>query len=453
MDPLPKIARDRLRANPPSEHPDADLLTAFAEQSLTERERSEIADHLARCAECREVVAVAVPEFEPAFADAAVAAVHARTVSAPPIISAAKMSATKRTTWLRSPVLRWSALAACVIVVGAAVLNYRKSSRETARYYSETSPEANAERAMKQEQAKNAPVEEKLQQSVELDAFKTESRPKSQPPVLTDKALAGKRASAKSGGTAGKLNAPGRFDQVVVSKTDPAQSESVMVEAAPIAPGTQSAEVANAAPAASREMTAAPPPTVPERVQGAKDETVGASAAKENVEVAGGAAVVESQTAGYAQKRKLRSEKEDGNMKASVAKPSARFSARIADAAASEGLVGQRKAKWSLSNEGLPQRSFDSGETWEKVPVENASGFRALSVVAQDVWVGGQAGLLFHSTDNGLHWTRVVPSVGGVPLQADISRIEFTDALHGRVSAADGANWTTSDGGKTWQKH
>src|SRR5512143_3559963 len=126
MDPLPKIARDRLRANPPSEHPDADLLTAFAEQSLTERERSEIADHLARCAECREVMALAVPEFEPAFADAAVAAVHARTVIAPPIISAAKMSATKRTTWLRSPVLRWGALAACVVVVGAAVLNYRK---------------------------------------------------------------------------------------------------------------------------------------------------------------------------------------------------------------------------------------------------------------------------------------------------------------------------------------
>jgi hypothetical protein len=453
MDPLPKIARERLRANPPTEHPDADLLTAFAEQSLTERERSEIADHLARCAECREVVAVAVPEFEPTFADAAVAAGHARAASAPPLMSAPKMAATKRTPWLRSPVLRWGALAACVVVVGAAVLNYRKSSREITPYYSGASRDANAGLAVQQEQAKSAPAEEELQKSIELDALRTEPKPKAQPPVLADKALAGKMASAKSGGTAGTLNARGRFDEMVVSKRVPTQSESVTVEAAPIAPGTQSAEVANEAPAASREMAAARPPTAQQRAQGAKDETVGGSAAKETVEVAGGAAAVESQTAGYQQKRKLRSEKEDGNMKASVAQPTHVFAARIADAAASEGLVGQRNAKWSLSNEGLPQRSFDSGGTWEKVPVEHASGFRALSVVAQDVWVGGAAGLLYHSGDNGLHWTRVVPSVDGVRLQADISHIEFTDALHGRVTAADGANWATSDGGKTWQRN
>lgn len=43
----------------PDDHPDAGLLTAFAESTLPLRERQEVLDHLARCAECREVLAVA----------------------------------------------------------------------------------------------------------------------------------------------------------------------------------------------------------------------------------------------------------------------------------------------------------------------------------------------------------------------------------------------------------
>ncbi len=444
MDLLPKSARDRLRANPPAEHPDADLLTAFAERSLSERERLQIADHLARCAECRQVVAVAVPEFEPAFVDPATAAVHARVAGVPlPVPAAAKMSTAKRTTWLRSPVLRWSALAACIVVVGAAVLNYRKSSRMES-YAPAASRDADAEVMAKQEKTEHAP---ELREYAKLDDLKAESKPKvQQPPGLADKA-----ASSKSGRAAAKLEGRGRFDQMAGSKKAP-QSEMVTVETGRNAPVTQSATSANEAPAASRERAAAPPPVPAERAQGTKDEIVGGSAGKQSLEVSAAAAPVESQTAGYLQKGKLGSEKEN-NMKAAVARPSPDFANRIAEAAANEGLVGQRPAKWSLTNEGLPQRSFDSGATWEEIAVDHSGGFRALSVVGQDVWVGGATGLLYHSADSGLHWIRVVPSAGGGQLQADISRIEFTDALHGRVTTADGANWTTSDGGKTWQKN
>ena len=62
----PKIALARLKANPqpsgnapgalPSgSHPDANLLAAFVEKSLTERERLQVLEHLAACADCREV--------------------------------------------------------------------------------------------------------------------------------------------------------------------------------------------------------------------------------------------------------------------------------------------------------------------------------------------------------------------------------------------------------------
>ena len=50
MQNVPKTVRDRLQAAPPPvNHPDADLLTAFAERSLPHRERTVVLEHLARC--------------------------------------------------------------------------------------------------------------------------------------------------------------------------------------------------------------------------------------------------------------------------------------------------------------------------------------------------------------------------------------------------------------------
>src|SRR5215831_7855241 len=107
MSEVPKIVRQRLGSAAASAHPDADLLTAFAEQSLTDRERGQVLAHLSQCIDCREVVSLAMPEIE----TLAVAA-NPRTSS-----------------WMKWPVLRWSALAACVVVVAAVGLNWRNQSR------------------------------------------------------------------------------------------------------------------------------------------------------------------------------------------------------------------------------------------------------------------------------------------------------------------------------------
>jgi len=63
-----KIIRSRLgqQAVPqPDGHPDPDLLAAFAESSLLERERTELLAHLANCTDCREYLAVAFSTPEP----------------------------------------------------------------------------------------------------------------------------------------------------------------------------------------------------------------------------------------------------------------------------------------------------------------------------------------------------------------------------------------------------
>src|SRR5579864_6951574 len=106
MSELPKIVRARLKAEPSGDHPDPNLLAAFAEQALPDRERAPVLLHLARCADCRDALALAVPPAESA-ADALDTTRHVRV--------------------FRWSVLRWGAVAACVVIVGSAVLMKRDS--------------------------------------------------------------------------------------------------------------------------------------------------------------------------------------------------------------------------------------------------------------------------------------------------------------------------------------
>jgi hypothetical protein len=104
MTDVPKIVVSRLagpgsQVGRPDSHPDANLLTAFAEQALGDVDRQQVLEHLTQCGECREIVWLAVPPVEAAN-------VVPERVSAP---------------WLSWPVLRWGAAVACVVVVGAAV--------------------------------------------------------------------------------------------------------------------------------------------------------------------------------------------------------------------------------------------------------------------------------------------------------------------------------------------
>jgi len=109
-------------------------------------------------------------------------------------------------------------------------------------------------------------------------------------------------------------------------------------------------------------------------------------------------------------------------------------------------------SRWTISADGQLQHSVDSGKTWQPVTVADRATFRALSANGPDVWVGGSAGLLYHSADAGGHWTQVKPTATGVPLTADIAAIEFTDSQHGKVTTTTGEAWRTTDAGQTWQK-
>jgi hypothetical protein len=104
-----RIVRERLRGQVTAgEHPDANLLSAFAERTLTEQERAQVLDHLSRCADCRQVVTLsAPPEVE-----------EERRVAAAVV---GRASATASRSWWRSPIVHWGALTAAALVVLIAV--------------------------------------------------------------------------------------------------------------------------------------------------------------------------------------------------------------------------------------------------------------------------------------------------------------------------------------------
>jgi photosystem II stability/assembly factor-like uncharacterized protein len=120
---------------------------------------------------------------------------------------------------------------------------------------------------------------------------------------------------------------------------------------------------------------------------------------------------------------------------------------------AKRSRVDHNAARWTLSAEGLLQRSFDSGKTWQTIPVASNVVFRALAANDSDIWVGGAAGALYHSSNAGQHWVQINPMADGKPLAADIVTVEFDDTQHGKLTTSDHEIWTTSNAGDTWQKH
>lgn len=109
MQNVPKIVRDRLQTAPPAvNHPDADVLTALAERSLPDRERTVVLEHLARCGDCREIVALALPEIE----------------SVPTTVGPSPSG------WFTWPVLRWGFVAAGVVAIASVgVLQFQRRAQ------------------------------------------------------------------------------------------------------------------------------------------------------------------------------------------------------------------------------------------------------------------------------------------------------------------------------------
>lgn len=437
MSDVPKIVHDRLRAGAAGgAHPDADVLTAFAEQALSGTEREDLVRHLSRCVDCREAVALSIPPME------AVAPPKADREGVPQ----AETTGGGLRAWFAWPNLRWAAMAAAGVVV-ASVLVLRPG---------------------KQQQS----MVDTVNQRAERIASSTDASAKPATPLAD-------RAVAPVAGTPAKpdksLARESRASRMIAPQPLRAQSQDATNSAAQFADKKRadSFESTRDLSLESGKLTPQAPAARAANVCGGivaseqPEQMIGSS--RETVVVDGQAEVVQSapteerltahnEITPPIEKAKPAA-KEEAQLKAQVQdsetqnKPAAAYSK--SDTAF--GLQKQRSkqfkdvaAQWSLA-QGKLQRSVDAGATWQ-IALQLQHPLLSFGVRGSDVWAGGQGGTLFHSTDSGSTWTMVQPSTKSEPLNSDIVAIEVRSPAEIVLSTSNNESWTTVDAGKTWDK-
>jgi hypothetical protein len=423
MEQLPKIVTQRLQATSKAgPHPDPNLLTALVEKSLAERERVQVLEHIAQCANCRDIVALSLPEIE-----------------------MARATAPTKSGWLSWRVLRWGAAAACVVVVGAAVSLHKQARMApgTPRIAAALEQKAAAPPTMASP-AVPAPAESERDLYVLRDA---EKKPGASPAPIS---AAQQPARAKGDVTAA---APALSKQLGA----PAFANSRAVSAASVPTRADN----RPSPAPASQMAAAPPSAAKSGELDTKE-----TAQTEQVTVA--APTASDQLADKVAPTLEVAQSTTGKAKDASQKATAPAAGMVGGAmtanrkmAVSESARNELNSsyaanlvlpRWTLSSDGSLQRSLDAGETWQAISVPGNVTFRALAAVGTEIWVGGAKGAFYHSSDAGEHWMQVKPVADGKPLTADIIGVEFTDARHGKLTTAASETWTTTDAGQTWSK-
>lgn len=471
MQNVPKIVVNRMKATKAAvNHPDADVLTAFAERSLPEVERAIVLEHLARCGDCRDVMILAAPE----------------TVA----VETAADPLPRR--WIAWPTVRWAFVAAgTVAIISLGMVQYQH--RQTAQMATKHSVALQASQTEAQNQATPLPstpaagaanstspetVANTLTEApVRGGVPRLQAREKA-PELKASKAAPGNLGPMAKGFTAGpkvseqwqqksfSAGLPARTAQPTAPiagqqadassslnlRSAPAQ-ETVAISGAEVALNTQSQDLE----ARVEDKPVAPPP--------ATDEVVGK--AKPAVKEAGGVAPLQAMVSSTPQE--MYGGQKDG--------ASGRNINPLAPTDSSTTF------RWTVDPNGGLERSVDRGNTWQGVDVNGGASagargqqlaaksapskkesaenkkmpaampvFRSVAAMGDEVWAGGSAGALYHSSDGGNHWMRVIPSNGDAVLSGDVVALEFADAQHGKVTTSTPEVWITSDAGRTWQK-
>ncbi len=454
---LPKIAVARLKANPDTprssggpegkagfeggHHPDANLLAAFAEKTLTEKERTRVLHHLAQCAECREVAAFALPAEEAATETTRVPAGRS---------------------WSPWLVLRWGAMAAVLGILTVVVMRHPDMWNRQPEISQVMHPPAPAGGGTNAPQIVPAPplpstslesAQAKAQGQVQESAGQMAAINRA-PEQRRELALSDHAAHAQAG-------------QQIVTRAS--SQPSTMVTAEKIPNVNAEREGSKEKDVLTAEAKIAPPPTpAPATVTTAPSadatKASGQSAAglttmhgvNQNVAVTatGGGGFGGGGGGG------------GGGVSAPAAKPAAPVTARAsvqmtaqapmaplrANRTDIESGAPQPSALWSVSSNGKVQHSVDRGKTFEQVHVARSIKFRAIAAFGNDVWAGGAHGALFHSTDGGATWTRTSINVEGNTVTETIDSIQLHGPQHLIITTASGSEWVSEDGGLHWQK-
>jgi len=435
MTEVPKIVYDRLRAalpehalplrtGPELAHPDANLLTAFAEQTLSSTEREGMLAHLALCGDCRDVIALALPAADIVAAPMPAEGEAVRTV--PTKTERNWLTATKFA-W---PSLRWAALAAGIAVV-ASVLLLRPGKLNQAIPPSAnpqvaiTTPSASGPQIASSAPPSSPTAPSPTNQSA-LSSKAEELQAKSEL-APSKKLKAGQMVTPSHQAERGMLLAENKKDSGPAAMLSPAPAAGAPAfDAATSRGATETVEVS----AAAVETTSSAEGSL--MAQNESQPVIKSKPALPGVEVS------EQQTTGAAVvvAAPARSQSKDIMSNAKLAAPA---SSNIA-----------RNVTWTIAA-GALQRSLDGGQSWQNT-LHADHPLLCYASHDNDVWTGGQAGTLFHSADSGVTWVQVQPSIKDQKLSFDVTHIGMHGPAEIVVSTSNNEIWSSADSGKTWDK-
>jgi len=480
MQNVPEIVRRRLEAATPSadhssgshlsdNHPDANALTAFAERSLGQDERALVLEHLGRCSDCRDIVALALPAMEP-------------------VEPALRPAATG---WLTWPALRWGFVAAGIVAITAlGVVEYQRRTATTASPARARVEVAGGESSQAKDQSLASPfysATTKKAANIQAPA----------PYALTDAAgatLSEKKSTLRAVEPRATVPQPqtGSPHATVVggSLTNGPRMPNQWQQQSAVQ--NQAAEATSSSPFAKQQAAGdlsanmhvpAVPETVAVESQSSQLDTQAQSLDASQIDAR--QAIVQpaaspqsgedytSARVGKAKPAETSSDARSGAVANKVATPA------VPQASGGPVLASSAPVpRWTINSTGGLERSLDQGTTWQvvnlnanpmyftaatsvqspgstsraKVQKDAFPVFRAVAASGVDVWAGGTGGALYHSQDAGDHWTRVVPTSSRAILTGDIISLEFSDMEHGKVSTSNAEVWNTTDNGQTWQK-
>lgn len=520
MGELPKIVHDRLGASLPANlahaHPDADMLTAFAEQTVSADERERILQHLALCGDCREVLSLSLHQ-EPSSPESVADRSQTARVRPP-----------RERVWFTWPRLRWAALAAGLVVAAAILLLHpaKQSSPSEAKQspanvtapqetiaekqtpsVPATSPVASAkEEAERQEPPPRELDRDKTLASADAtephapstrldDMSRTRVAARSVPQIQSGARIFGPLQSNNIQNNSNQLvknDQPARRDMGVVlgelRNGSPGENAAGGAASAPKPLTTYSEQRYENRSASTEDNKKTQSTTILTRgnlsaglADERKDVTLKAAPARaesqtapapppiptvnETVTVTGESVAVETASAD-----KIVSK---GATPVTKAKEPAKELAKVVpEAKASESATDEWVVSSSqVANLTVNGRSFT---TMERLSPQwrlsggvlqrsaNSSDWqtalhaqRALLCYAangNEVWAGGKKGSLFHSSDGGTSFTQVYPTTKGQKLTADVTKIEGRSPTETVLSTSKGETWTSADNGKTWEK-
>jgi hypothetical protein len=450
------LARHLRNASPDSACPDAEVLAAYHERTLSLEEMAQWKEHIAGCARCRESLAL-VEQSEHVTAegwDKADVPVLSEELAGVRVVRAADASfrqkesspgvppvAAEPAPQIRRTPVKWrwlvpmGALAAGLLVwVGLREGRMRVASESDRVRVAENRPAApqppQSNYAAADEERRQEPSTRKSDAQTPAPKPLAPSPPKTAPPAgigsgggmgvgapapLAEEEVASKQKDL--GGVAGGViggSVPSAGPEAPALRDDAKnapEAQAVTGMAAPVAPAGASAN------RLKLEAKKAPGPSQTQQAN-VQSQTVEVQAYDKSAQLGG----------------RMRSQ------------------ADLIQVAANDRRYivapGETHA-WRTGDGGRIERSTDGGKTWKPQNSRVRADLTAGSATSDKVcWIVGKAGTVLLTTDGGKHWKQI-----STPITDDLGGVHATDAFHASIWDVPNRNsYETSDGGATWQR-